>query len=71
MPNAEFRRQERVDEGNIVVDAADLEDFLPPQAELLVPVAPLVQVVALVVLLAERPVFQRCSMSRSSSMPSL
>ena len=34
---AELRRQERVDEGDVVVDAADLEDLLPPQAELLVP----------------------------------
>ena len=28
----EFGRQERVDKGNIVVDAANLEDFLPAQA---------------------------------------
>ena len=35
------------------MDAAHLEDFLPAQAELLVPVAPLVQIVALVVFLAE------------------
>src|SRR5207237_2614264 len=30
VPNAEFRRQKRVDEGDVVVDAAHLEDLLTP-----------------------------------------
>src|SRR5262249_27117060 len=50
---AELGGEERVDEGNIVVDAANLEDFLPPQAELPVPGALLLLVVALLPLLAE------------------
>ena len=37
---AEVRRQERLDKSNVVMDPADLEDFFPPQAEFLVPVAP-------------------------------
>src|SRR5689334_24901765 len=53
VPDAELWRQEGVDEGDVVVDAADLEDLLPPQPEFLVPLAPPVEVVAVVVLLAE------------------
>src|SRR5262249_32511506 len=52
---AEVRRQERVDEGNIVMDAPDLKYFLPAETQLLVPGPPLLQVVALLPLLAELP----------------
>src|SRR6266850_6201040 len=45
--------EELVDEGDVVVVLADLEDLLPAQAELLVPGAAGAQVVALVVFLAE------------------
>ena len=50
---AEIERQELVDERQVVVDAADLEDLLPAQAQLRVPVAAWRIVVALVVFLAE------------------
>src|SRR5262249_39793921 len=50
---AKVGRQERVDDGNSVVDAAALDDFFPTEAELLVPLAPLLHVIAFVVLLAE------------------
>ena len=53
--HAELGGQESVDEGDVVVDPPHLEDLLPAQAELPVPVAPLLQVVALLVLLAELP----------------
>src|SRR5262245_22935468 len=49
----EFRRQESIDEGYIVMDSAHLEDFFSPEASLLVPVSPLLQIIALLVLLAE------------------
>ena len=55
VPAAEVRRQERVDERQVVVDPADLEDLLPAQAELLVPLPPRLVVVAFVVFLAELP----------------
>src|SRR5712664_3454893 len=45
--------EELVDEGDVVVVLAHLEDLLPAQAQLLVPRAAGAQVVALVVLLAE------------------
>src|SRR6267154_1306496 len=45
--------EELVDEGDVVVVLADLEDLLPSEAELLVPGAPGAEVVALVVFLAE------------------
>src|SRR6516225_1183658 len=51
--DAEFRRQEGVDEGDVVVDAADLEDLLLAQAKAFIPLALLVEVVALLPLLAE------------------
>src|SRR3954463_2178421 len=50
---SEVGGEELVDEGDVVVVLADLEDLLPPQAELLVPGAAGAQVVALVVFLAE------------------
>ena len=50
---AEIERQELVDERQVVVDAADLEDLLAAQAQLLVPVALGAIVVALFVFLAE------------------
>src|SRR5690606_26812344 len=53
--DAEFRRQEGVDEGDVVVVAADLEDLLPPLAGLPIPVAALLVGVALLPLLAEAP----------------
>src|SRR4051794_34202022 len=53
VPDAELRRQERVDEGDVVVDPADLEDLLPAQAQAAVPRPLAVLVVALVPLLAE------------------
>ena len=53
MPNAEFRGQESVDKGNIVVNAADLEYFLPAQTQSLVPFAFGVFIVAFVPFLAE------------------
>src|SRR5256885_3094622 len=49
----EVRGEELVDEGDVVVVLADLEDLLPPEPELLVPGAAGAQVVALVVFLAE------------------
>src|SRR3954465_6548906 len=45
--------EELVDEGDVVVVLADLEDLFAPEPELLVPRAARAQVVALVVLLAE------------------
>src|SRR5437016_8861820 len=51
--DTKFRGQECVDEGYIVVNAADLEDFFAAEAKLLVPVAPFLQIIALVGLLAE------------------
>src|SRR5437763_4510589 len=45
--------EELVDEGDVVVVLAHLEDLLPPEAELAIPRAPRAQVVALVVFLAE------------------
>src|SRR5437588_5873007 len=51
--DAKLRRQKGVDKGNIVMDAADLKDFFPAQAELLIPFAPFLQIVAVVVVLAE------------------
>ena len=44
MLDAEFRRQERVDKGNIVVNAPDFKYFLAAQAKLFVPLAPLFQI---------------------------
>ena len=43
-----------VDESQVVVDAADLKDLLPAQAELLVPVSLGAVVVAVVIFLAKR-----------------
>src|SRR5438105_9147311 len=49
----EVRGEELVDEGDVVVVLAYLEDLLPPQAELLVPRTAVAQVVALVPFLPE------------------
>src|SRR5205823_14653608 len=51
--DGEIGGEELVDESDVVVVLAHLEDLLPPQAQLLVPGPPGAQVVALVVLLAE------------------
>src|SRR3954447_11469207 len=53
--SAEVGRQERVDEGDVGVEPADLEDLLPAQADLLVPPAAHLVVVALLVLGPELP----------------
>ena len=50
---AELLGHEGVDEGDVVVDLPHLEDLLPAQAELAVPAALGLEVVALVVVLAE------------------
>src|SRR5262249_18869337 len=52
---AEVGRQELVDEGDVVVERAHLEDLLLAQAEAEVPVLLRVQVVAVLPLLAELP----------------
>src|SRR3954452_21666742 len=52
---AEILRQIRVDEGHIVMDAADLEDLLPAQAKLLVPLAADFVIVAFLPFWAELP----------------
>jgi len=49
----ELRRQELVDEGDVVVVLADLEDLLPPEPRVGVPLLARDHVVALVVRLAE------------------
>src|SRR5258708_1624006 len=46
-------RQERVDKGNIVMNAANLKDFLPAQAKLPVPFTTFVEVIAFIVFLAK------------------
>ena len=53
VPPAEVRRQERVDERHVAVDPPDLEDLLPPEAELLVPPPALVVIVAILIIGAE------------------
>ena len=55
MALAELLVQERVDERHVVVDPPHLEDLLPAQAELAVPALLRLEVVAVVVLLAELP----------------
>jgi hypothetical protein len=60
----ELGGEELVDEGDVVVERAHLEDLLAAEAERGVPVALLVEIVAVLPLLAERPLFQRSSMSR-------
>src|SRR5262245_6583572 len=50
---AEIEGQELVDERQVVVDAADLEDFLTSQACLPIPVALDAEVVALLIFVAE------------------
>src|SRR5262249_45845320 len=52
---AEVRGEEGIDERHVVVDPAHLEDLLAAQAELLVPPAALLVVVAVLVLGAELP----------------
>jgi hypothetical protein len=52
---AKVQREKAVDEGQIVMHAADLKDFLPPQASASVPGVAFCEVVAVVVLLAEAP----------------
>src|SRR5256714_780187 len=47
--------EELVDEGDVVVVLADLEDLLPSEAQLLVPRAPGAEVVAIVILFTESP----------------
>src|SRR5205085_309525 len=49
----ELRRQELVDEGDVVVERADLEDLLFAEAQAKVPVLLRLEVVALLPLLAE------------------
>src|SRR5712691_5987526 len=53
--DAELRGKELVDESDVVVMLAHLEDLLPAEAQLAVPGAPGAQVVAVVELLAEAP----------------
>ena len=50
---AEIVGQKLVDEGQVVVDLADLEDFLPPLAGMSVPALPCGVVVAGIVFVAE------------------
>src|SRR5262249_16755458 len=52
---AEIEREVLVDEPDVVVELADLEDLAPPEAEPLVPVLARLQRVALVELFAEPP----------------
>src|SRR5262245_42193306 len=52
---AELRSQERLDKGNIVMNAANLEDFLPSQTKFLVPGSPFRQIVTIVIVFAETP----------------
>src|SRR5690606_11269980 len=52
---AELRREELVDERDVVVEPADLEDLLPAQAEFEVPALLLRQRIALLPFLAEAP----------------
>src|SRR5688572_26731562 len=51
----ELLGHEGVDEHDVVVDLPHLEDLLPPEAQLLVPLAPGREVLAFVVFLAELP----------------
>src|SRR5438132_12107906 len=51
--DAKLWRQKGIDKGNIVVNPSHLEDFLPSQAELLIPPAPFVQIVTVIIFLAE------------------
>src|SRR6185503_12152879 len=51
--DTELRGEEGVDEGNIVMNAPDLEDFLSAEAELFIPLALFLHILALFPLLAE------------------
>src|SRR5207244_3991594 len=52
---AKLRRQERVDKGNIVMNLADLEDFLASEAQIQVPLALFFVIVAFFPVLAKLP----------------
>ncbi len=61
--------QELIDEGDVIVEPAYLEDLLAPEAKLAIPVTLSDNILTLLMLF--RSLFQRSSTSRSSSRPSL
>src|SRR5262249_32617612 len=52
---AKLRGQKRLDKGNIVMNAANLEDFLSSQTQFLIPSSPFLQIVTIVIVFAKAP----------------